>query len=210
MTLLTLFKYKKMNNLRISPLYFFLKTQLDFQQRRNIGLTSILKVKKLVDNLLTDCCLPQEAPRFSSSFVRTAYDFLKQMTTKNDIPKLKAVQLFLQNGIKCCLSVFTAGYINTLAVCGAGTTSKIRTLSFFINGVLKNSAVEQAVIGSPQLIALPILIAELNTINTGIATFVLNSHSLVGNVLTYNVTTTLDPTTIGASVNLVVTDVCII
>jgi hypothetical protein len=90
-----------MHNLRKSPLYFYLKTFIDYRQKKNIGLASIQKVKTMVDNLLTFCCLPA-GPYQANMFVQGAYILIKEMDRKDDIPKLKAVQAYLANVISCC------------------------------------------------------------------------------------------------------------
>lgn len=91
------------SNRRLSPLYFFLKSQLDFQGKGRIHLTNVQKVKTMVDNVILFCCLPQEPPAGANAFVRTSYTLIKSMTGKEDIKRLQAVQTYLANAITCCI-----------------------------------------------------------------------------------------------------------
>lgn len=90
-------------NRRTSPLYYFLKSQIDFLGKGNIRVANLNKVKAMVDNMITFCCLPQEPRAGSHAFVRTAHTLIKGMTAKDDIKRLQAVKTYLDNAITCCL-----------------------------------------------------------------------------------------------------------
>lgn len=91
-----------MTNTKTSPLYFYLKSQIDFQKPKGVTIRAIQKIKEMIDLVLTDCCIPTRPSLAFGIFVQTAYVLLKEMDTRNDIYKLQAIQTYLDKVITCC------------------------------------------------------------------------------------------------------------
>lgn len=93
-----------MVNTRLSPLYFFVKSQLQFSDRRGVGMKNIKKASDTIKFILDNCCKTEKHPPTKSAFLQIFYFFLKDMSPTYDKYKLIKVKALLDKYLsaECC------------------------------------------------------------------------------------------------------------
>lgn len=92
-----------MINNNLSPLYLFVKTQIEYRGRKNIGRHILTKALEYITSVIDNCCRVNIPPT-NSGFLVLFYAMVNNSILPYDIQKLKKVKKLLERylNIECC------------------------------------------------------------------------------------------------------------